>query len=81
MFHSKTFLSHPISGGVEHQLRREIEIQSHLRHKNILRMFGYFYDESRVYLILEYAPNGEMYKFLQKQPGGKFTEKQARSVT
>jgi len=32
---------------VEHQLRREIEIQSHLRHPNILRLFGYFYDETR----------------------------------
>ena len=31
--------------GVEHQLRREIEIQSHLRHRNILRLYGYFYDE------------------------------------
>ena len=30
---------------VEQQLRREIEIQSHLRHPNILRLFGYFYDE------------------------------------
>ena len=30
---------------VEHQLRREIEIQSHLRHANILRLYGYFYDE------------------------------------
>ena len=29
------------------------------------RLFGYFYDESRVYLILEYAPKGEMYKFMQ----------------
>eukprot|EP00850_Spirogloea_muscicola_P026324 SM006717S20270 [mRNA] locus=s6717:69:497:- [translate_table: standard] len=29
---------------VEHQLRREIEIQSHLRHANILRLYGYFYD-------------------------------------
>lgn len=43
----------------EHQVRREIEIQSHLRHPNILRMYGYFHDESRVYLILEYAPFGE----------------------
>jgi len=60
---------------VEHQLRREIEIQSHLRHANILRMYGYFYDETRVYLILEYAPGGEMFKALQKQPGGKFDEK------
>jgi len=59
---------------VEHQLRREIEIQSHLRHPNILRLFGYFYDETRVYLILEYAPKGEMYKFLQKQENGHFDE-------
>jgi aurora kinase len=51
---------------VEHQLRREIEIQSHLRHPNILRLYGYFYDESRVYLILEYAARGELYKELQK---------------
>jgi len=59
---------------VEHQLRREIEIQSHLRHPNILRLFGYFYDESRVYLILEYAPRGELYKSLQKQEHGRFGE-------
>ena len=35
------------NSNVEHQLRREIEIQSHLRHPNILRLFGYFYDEVR----------------------------------
>jgi len=51
---------------VEHQLRREIEIQSHLRHTNILRLYGYFYDANRVYLILEYAAQGELYKELQK---------------
>jgi len=59
---------------VEHQLRREIEIQSHLRHPNILRMFGYFYDDSKIYLILEFAPRGEMYKALQKQAGNRFDE-------
>lgn len=51
---------------VEHQLRREIEIQSHLWHPNILRLFGYFYDQARVYLILEYAAKGELYKELQR---------------
>jgi len=50
---------------VEHQLRREIEIQFHLRHANILRLYGYFYDESRVYIILEYAEGGEVYKQLK----------------
>ena len=51
---------------VEHQLKREIEIQSHMRHQHVLRLYGYFYDEARVFLILEYAAGGEVYKLLQK---------------
>jgi len=61
--------------GVEHQLRREIEIQAHLRHPNILRLYGYFYDQTRIYLILEFAAKGELYKELQK--AGKFDEKRS----
>ncbi|CAM9566963.1 unnamed protein product, partial [Ectocarpus fasciculatus] len=53
-----------VKAGVEHQLRREIEIQSHLRHKHVLRMYGFFYDETRIYIILEFAPGGELYKVL-----------------
>ena len=52
---------------VEHQLRREIEIQNHLRHPNILKLFGYFYDDLRIYLILEFAEKGEVYKILQQE--------------
>lgn len=55
-----------LKSNVEHQLRREIEIQSHLRHENILRMYGFFWDEKKIYLILEYAPGGELYKDLKK---------------
>lgn len=41
-------------------------------------MFGYFYDERRIYLILEFAPGGELYKQLCK---GRFSEeKGARYV-
>ena len=65
--------------GVEHQLRREIEIQSHLRHPNILRLYGYFYDQTRVYLILEFAAKGEIYKELQKR--GRFDEGRAANVS
>eukprot|EP01084_Bolivina_argentea_P092709 166766_1 len=65
--------------GVEHQLRREIEIQSNLRHKGVLRLYGYFYDEKRIYLILEFATGGEMYRILQRE--GTFSEaKTARYV-
>lgn len=57
---------------VENQLRREIEIQSHLHHPNILQLYGHFYDESRVYLILEYASRGELSKKLREF--GRFDE-------
>ncbi|XP_076063020.1 uncharacterized protein LOC143038041 isoform X2 [Oratosquilla oratoria] len=67
--------------GITYQLRREIEIQAHLRHPNILRLFGYFYCDRRVYLILEYAKNGELYKTLHAQPNKRFTEHQAACFT
>jgi aurora kinase, other len=51
----------------EHQFRREVEIQSHLRHPNILRMYGFFYDDQRIYIILEYAAGGELFKKLNKK--------------
>ncbi|XP_054735636.1 aurora kinase C [Anastrepha obliqua] len=59
---------------VEHQVRREIEIQSHLRHPHILRLYGYFHDDARIYLILEYAPKGTLFKELQLQPLKRFNE-------
>jgi len=36
---------------VVHQLRREVEIQSHLRHPHILRLYGYFYDQVCLFLL------------------------------
>jgi aurora kinase len=63
---------------VEKQLRREIEIQSNLRHPNILQLYGHFHDSKRVYLILEYAGQGELYKKLQKAE--RFSEAQSAQV-
>ncbi|KAF2180546.1 serine/threonine-protein kinase-like protein [Zopfia rhizophila CBS 207.26] len=54
-------------GKVEKQVRREIEIQSHLAHPNILRLFGHFHDAKRIFLILEFAGKGELYKHLRKE--------------
>lgn len=61
--------------GIEKQLRREVEIQGHLRHPNILRLYGYFHDDTRVFLILELAAKGELYKELQSQK--RFSEEEA----
>ncbi|KAF2705666.1 serine/threonine-protein kinase-like protein [Pleomassaria siparia CBS 279.74] len=54
-------------GKVEKQVRREIEIQSHLAHPNVLRLFGHFHDSKRIILILEYAAKGELYKHLRRE--------------
>lgn len=53
--------------GIEHQVRREIEIQSHLRHPNILRMYGFFHDDQRIYLILEYAAGGTLFNAMKSE--------------
>lgn len=52
---------------VEKQFRREVEIQYRLKHNNILGLYSYFHDETRVYLVLEYVYNGELYKYLKKK--------------
>ncbi|BGP56751.1 hypothetical protein JCM8202_004476 [Rhodotorula sphaerocarpa] len=64
-----------VKNKVEKQVRREIEIQSHLAHPNILRLHGYFHDEKRIFLILEFAGRGELYKQLSKV--GRFNEKRS----
>jgi len=52
---------------VEKQVRREIEIQSNLAHPNILRLYGHFHDAKRIFLILEFAAKGELYKHLRRE--------------
>ncbi|KAJ1354644.1 hypothetical protein KIN20_011638 [Parelaphostrongylus tenuis] len=52
---------------VAHQVKREIEIQYHLRHPNILQLKGYFHDQQRVYIILEFAEGGELYERMKKK--------------
>lgn len=67
-----------VQAKVEKQVRREIEIQSNLRHPHILRLYGYFHDEKRVFLMLEFAGKGELYKQLHKH--GRFSEKRSSRV-
>ncbi|WVQ65647.1 uncharacterized protein L199_003825 [Kwoniella botswanensis] len=64
-----------VQGKVEKQVRREIEIQQNLRHPNILRLYGYFHDSKRIFLVLEFAMKGELYKQLSKY--GRFDEKKS----
>ncbi|KAI0982618.1 hypothetical protein GJ496_006882 [Pomphorhynchus laevis] len=67
IFENILFKSQLKKGRVQHQLLREIEIQSRLRHPNILQMLGWFHDKNRIYLILEYAAQGELFKILRNK--------------
>ncbi|KAJ4950638.1 hypothetical protein NE237_027470 [Protea cynaroides] len=60
-------------------VRREMEIQCSLSHPNSLRLFGWFHDDERIFLILEYAYRGELYRELRKY--GHLSEKQAATYT
>ncbi|KAL0428987.1 UNVERIFIED_CONTAM: Serine/threonine-protein kinase Aurora-3 [Sesamum radiatum] len=63
---------------LHHQLRREMEIQTGLRHPNVLRLYGWFHDAERIFLILEYAHGGELYRQLRKL--GHLSERQAATA-
>ncbi|CEG73577.1 hypothetical protein RMATCC62417_08931 [Rhizopus microsporus] len=56
-------------------VKREIEIQAHLHHPHILRLYGYFHDKINIYAVLEYAEKGELYQKLANEK--RFDEKQA----
>lgn len=45
----------------------------------MLRLYGYFHDEKRLFLMLEYAANGELYRQLAKR--GRFSEKRSSRVS
>lgn len=64
--------------GIEQIFKKNFKHVLLCRHPHILRLFGYFYDKTRVYLILEYAPKGELYKELTKME--RFDEKTSSNV-
>ena len=49
------------------QIKREIEILRKLSHPIIVRLFEYFEDEKRVYLVMEKCDGGELFEEINKR--------------
>lgn len=47
------------------QLAREIKIQLFLKHENIASLYGYFDDDSHVYLLMELCTDGQLHELLK----------------
>ena len=62
---------------VKHQLQREVEVHSRLRHPNIVQFYAYFHDEDNVYMLLEYCNGNSLYHYLQNLRSKKLQESDA----
>ncbi|KEG11385.1 putative protein kinase [Trypanosoma grayi] len=65
-----------------HQLRREVELQEYAGryHRHVLRLFAFFWDDVRVFLVLEYADGGNLQKLLDSRPQQRLSEDETRHV-
>ena len=47
------------------------------KHPNIVKCYGWFRDAKRIYIVIELARKGELFKILRAEPEGKFAEPKA----
>lgn len=69
------------TSGLVERVKNEVTIHHQLRHPNILQLFHFFEDRTRVYLVSEFCPAGELYQHLQQRKSdGGIGEAEARSL-
>ncbi|EGR28202.1 protein kinase domain protein [Ichthyophthirius multifiliis] len=56
-------------------IEREIRVHSQLNHPNIIQYYDSFQENELVFIVLDYAQNGNLYSYLQKKKH--FSEKEA----
>ena len=56
-----------VESDMQNQLFFEIKIQTFLNHPNTLRMYGCFSDEKNIYLLLELAAGGCLFRELRNK--------------
>lgn len=55
-------------------VKQEIEIQQRIDHRNIIKVYDAFSDRENIYILLEYANNGNLFHYIRKRK--RLTEKE-----
>lgn len=61
-------------------VQREVQLHVRLRHDHICPLWGYFSTPTSLYMVLEEAPGGDLYHYIQHHYGGSLSVKDARHV-
>ncbi len=48
-------------------IEREISVQTFLEHKNVAKLYDSFVEKNHVYMVMEWALNGNLYAYLYKK--------------
>ena len=64
----------------KHYFYREIEIMYKIQHPNVVKLYGHFEDNNFCYFILEYIPNGNIYKLIPKHGRKRLDNKNIASI-
>lgn len=57
---------------------KEITILQHLKHPNIIKIFEVLDHDDSIYIVMEYATEGDLYKVMKQK--GKMSESEARLI-
>eukprot|EP00795_Rhopilema_esculentum_P016957 gene16957-8455_t len=60
------------------KVRREVEIMKFLRHQHVLKLYQVMETSNMMYIVTEYASNGEMFAHIDKT--GRLSEEEARRI-
>ena len=52
---------------IEEPFLREVKIQMYLNHPNIVKLYGFFHDETNIYLIMEACLDGQLFKVMKEK--------------
>ena len=64
----------------KHYFYREIEIMYKIEHPNVVKLYGHFEDNNFCYFIMEYIPNGNIYKLIPKHGRKRLENKKIASI-